>query len=1247
MEELLNTSKNKRASINIIFLVLLLFLVCETSEAKEIEFGMHRNSSEDWFVADRESVEIVLKKTPESIEKFINDFSNKKLRNSFLETILPNIKHGRYHQYKTAQQRNTFYQTVSAFIKYHPDVPKRVRNVRFFDITLKINNENTIFIDTEWIGQLTPDAKVHMETVNKILFKKFFDVLHAILFDWKNLKSPLHLLSDETIAKEIISNKRINSLDFDLQMVILEQEIIQNYLNTNKILSKDMEAFNFALSACSNVRVNPLDKDLCDLQRWAAEAGYTSKSFSNKAARIANGRAAIFSLYGKAKDEYISYMSSNKSALGSIAHLEDLIYTVPEHTKDNFFVIVGSFNTKRGALKHREQLLNQFPSVQFVVFPPHIPDAYWTVATASFVSESEALTQAYLCRKSGIAPDAYVLKRSAKTINGKPFYPDPDTIKLPTWSVKPWQRPNIITADKKLLLEIAQYSDINLAEAFLNKLKTRFPDAPLLLFEKEVANERNYSIIIGGFTDEIGINKAKDTARLMGIDLSMVRTIPIPEGPLEGWVLKSTDSVLSNLSNAERVVECYTSGRNTIQTMMDCSGFVVSPRILVQCIQGYNILKNVQDEKFLPSQQECFPSTKEEILRLHHSIDEFLLKEKAALSDIIKISAKDLPIPTEAIEMKSFAEKLFNCKSAANGSEERFQSCILDAGLIGKGMLSDEQSKCLREVKSDQTQLAECILANSRQKDLLNNLECVKNAQGDSLSQAKCFMSEEDRIRTTAAQQCAEASSSTDHFLETCVVESLPPTQRTLASCLINKGKSLEQTLICSANTGDEASQKALRAAECIKKAGDSMKQKQLCIVKELPGVPKALDCVSDTSKSQEEMLVCAFEGKREGLAIAQALACTKSYGDTKKMLIECAAPMLPSEMKEGVTCAAETNGTPEALAGCAAVQFLPENVRGMAKCATSSSSAAGFALCAVGPEMNEDLRIAADCAMSSGGEPITFAVCTGGRLAVHEIMGCMNSKIGESGCFGPCNTLVQAFNKIGNLHKEIGKELIKVTEDVVKTIESVGKAFKVIEKDLADNLEKGRKEICKKIGCDNFPKLPSLPPIKTPTIPFLTTNDEFSNNAFSQEQLSCKAILDIASEAPFFNKVFSGFAIDNTTIPCAIDKTQNKWACDIVLSRKCDGRDMNSGGSAMKDEEIMKLYGNMLNAVSSCLSEWVSRPLETQYVTFEGDYQLTKGFEFWEPNTKSSIVSALAIGKITIHEKETCSESSIKLEIR
>ena len=82
----------------------------------------------------------------------------------------------------------------------------------------------------------------------------------------------------------------------------------------------------------------------------------------------------------------------------------------------------------------------------------------------------------------------------------------------------------------------------------------------------------------------------------------------------------------------------------------------------------------------------------------------------------------------------------------------------------------------------------------------------------------------------------------------------------------------------------------------------------------------------------------------------------------------------------------------------------------------SADPSAIGIATCLAAGQLrlNPELTIAVECAATSGGEPLVFAGCAGGRLTARELEKCLSNGIGEGGCFGPNNEIVKGLRQLG-----------------------------------------------------------------------------------------------------------------------------------------------------------------------------------------------------------------------------------------
>ena len=155
-------------------------------------------------------------------------------------------------------------------------------------------------------------------------------------------------------------------------------------------------------------------------------------------------------------------------------------------------------------------------------------------------------------------------------------------------------------------------------------------------------------------------------------------------------------------------------------------------------------------------------------------------------------------------------------------------------------------------------------------------------------------------------------------------------------------------------------------------------------------------------SQNREQMSLCLLRenmGQNERAALAEAERCYKQYGNDWRQYPVC---MASGQFDEKTA---------------RALQCLQQNSQ------TGNFSYWGMAICYAGPQLglNAEAVVAMECAMASGGEPLTFVGCTGGRLAMMELDKCLTVGVGDHGCFGKNNVFTTTINNIG---AELGREL-------------------------------------------------------------------------------------------------------------------------------------------------------------------------------------------------------------------------------
>jgi hypothetical protein len=194
---------------------------------------------------------------------------------------------------------------------------------------------------------------------------------------------------------------------------------------------------------------------------------------------------------------------------------------------------------------------------------------------------------------------------------------------------------------------------------------------------------------------------------------------------------------------------------------------------------------------------------------------------------------------------------------------------------------------------------------------------------------------------------------------------------------------------------------------------------------------------------------------------------CVQSRGSAGSLIANCTNGIVDQKSQQAIDCVSKAGGDRTALAACAASALLPGEGGRLAACAAASQGATSFAICAVSPSINEEWRIAAECAATSGGEPISFAGCTGGRLTVRELTKCIGGKIGED-CFGPNNTIRKYYENLFNdLTHGPGpnNEIVKAIKVVGDTIHQVGDGINHAANELAKEVNRRTENAQKRLS--------------------------------------------------------------------------------------------------------------------------------------------------------------------------------------
>ncbi|MCX7033570.1 MAG: hypothetical protein NT046_06310 [Arenimonas sp.] len=186
--------------------------------------------------------------------------------------------------------------------------------------------------------------------------------------------------------------------------------------------------------------------------------------------------------------------------------------------------------------------------------------------------------------------------------------------------------------------------------------------------------------------------------------------------------------------------------------------------------------------------------------------------------------------------------------------------------------------------------------------------------------------------------------------------------------------------------------------------------QANACLVQYGQDAAAFVDCLAPSmmTPNQRKAYDC-IRGERDEMATATCLAGTLVGRNEQRALrdVEACYRQVGTEWEKYALCMGEKQADERTVKAF-------QCVRAQAESADPSAIGVATCLAAGSLNLNPELTIAVECAATSGGEPLTFAGCAGGRLTARELEKCLNHGIGEGGCFGPNNEIVKGLRQLG-----------------------------------------------------------------------------------------------------------------------------------------------------------------------------------------------------------------------------------------
>jgi len=627
------------------------------------------------------------------------------------------------------------------------------------------------------------------------------------------------------------------------------------------------------------------------------------------------------------------------------------------------------------------------------------------VVSAANASKEEAEARVAYALRSGLAPRPEVYRLSTSDLE---TFGIPHTVYPPSVSPAVW--PNFIIPlglvprdGVRAFVEIGSAPTETEIREVARYVRARYPGIHVATYAPRDPWAIRNALLVDGrivvadpasqWTLMLAANSTRDVAsdaktlaRRLGLDFRYFeeRTTLIPEL----WLPNDTALLEDDRRARASIDACYRGGSISVEQMMSCSGYVLSPRTLANCLGDADALGEKLSSRILFETCVALPATPENV--------EAVLQQGFSLKDPLTLAAEYLPPIPELASLQG-------CLAAYPSDQLGMTECVVQTV---PGLSPVAVQTCMLDQSG--AAVARCLLQNAVPNGVSDAVACVVAGNRADLS---CVVDPSTKQAIEVAQTCMTRAINVRDTIS-CWDQVLPGgavrSALTQADCLSREfaRDSVTGLVLCSSD--DPNVVRAMAVVKCLESATDVARV--TCLTSE----GSELNQVSCVLANQADPLRCL---PAEWSASARlALSCARAVQDPAAAIESCGASSDP-RVRKAAACVVRANGDAGEMSKCVAQSLLQGEAGRLAGCFASSQGATSFALCAVAPSMNEEWRIASECAATSGGEPISFATCTGGRLTVRELLKCVGGKIGRD-CFGPNNTIVKFFT---NMVSDIG----------------------------------------------------------------------------------------------------------------------------------------------------------------------------------------------------------------------------------
>ncbi len=742
------------------------------------------------------------------------------------------------------------------------------------------------------------------------------------------------------------------------------------------------------------------------------------------------------------------------------------------------FVFIAEEEAESDANETAASIRSLYPGLQLAVFPPLQVNDPWRVAIGANLNNEQASEAARLARRLGLIED-------------------PVLISLPSDGANAWRAKDtsLIAASKAFrqkILSCFVTGSVTLGEMRDCAGAWITPEAFAACAGESIRDE---DVGILNFVDAeecIAIPDTAEAAKLIAsldpnevleVKLDSLYAVPEVEALLncqadaagDGAALQRCllPTIMSPTQQA--ALECL--GRETNSGVASCLAQGVDDPVvrgLVECVAGRGT-----DPGVIVECSELSGASASKVVEIQKCM-EFATSEGRLAADCLPALFPDSAVRSEVV-----------CLRAAGSDTREALKCFADANPSLAGIV--DSAECFDLAEADPRRMSICLkgFVTGPAKSIAGCLSSSSRSDGDV---SDCLIQVDEGVeRATDILRCGRANQTAERFFTACADEVLDEETTRVVTCAVSLGDSKLVAQRVAECTDDAAfsgdTKRVLDLVECAQRGDGSPLSLLKCTSTDDPGRVAAVEtaacltassgagglvdcvaphlggtggsivmCLAKQDPRNRDPLKCMAAVSPELAKAHMAYECARSAGDVASMIESCGDGVGDAKTRQVTACVVRAGSDRRKLAGCAAESLLPGEAGRLAGCAASSEGVTSFAVCAAAPEVNEEWRIAAECAVSTGGEPMSFATCTGGRLTVRELGKCITGRIGED-CFGPNNTIVHYYTNAWNdLTRGPSKsnEVIKA----LRALEDVGKGFEDAGQQVAQTFENVGREL-------------------------------------------------------------------------------------------------------------------------------------------------------------------------------------------